>query len=181
LDAGHQTGKNQDSQNGAKQAVERVHSKFGAKVWEGELDPEGGKRNPPFEGFQGSTSEILQVIENAVGPSNDVADVVHVGIDLARPGIFVAALTAGHVVLHVILLILRVGDESVAVDVVAGQGMLKARAAHHAEGGGAKSNGAKGIIEVDGCFHSRDVLGMSDCVLVLARLFQVLEGGFRDG
>jgi hypothetical protein len=100
------------------------------------------------------------------------------GIDLTCASIFVAALTTSHVVLHVVLLVLRVGDDSVAVDVVTGQGMIKAGATHHAEGGGTKSNRAKGGVQVDGRFHGRSGLGMND--FIWDRFLQELEGGFRD-
>jgi len=96
------------------------------------------------------------------------------GIDLTCASIFVAALATSHVVLHVVLLVLRVGDDSVAVDVVTGQGMIKAGAAHHAEGGGTKSNRAKGGVQVDGRFHGRNVLGMND--FIWDRFLQELEG-----
>lgn len=96
------------------------------------------------------------------------------GIDLTCAGIFVAALATGHVVLHMVLLVLRVGDDTVAVDVVTGQGMLKAGAAHQAEGGCTKSNRAKGGVQVDGRFHGRSVLRMND--FIWDRFLQELEG-----
>ena len=113
---------------------------------------------PLFRGaprFNGSTAEILEGVDNTIGAAQDVAEVVHMGIDLTCAAIFVAALTAGHVVLHVVLLILGVGDDSVTVNVMAGQRMLEAGTADHVGSGEAESGGAKGFVQANGCFHGR--------------------------
>jgi len=54
--------------------------------------------------------------------------------------------------------------------------MLKAGAAHHAEGGGTKSNRAKGGVQVDGRFHGRNGFRVMGVMGVSVQLLDIVYG-----
>ena len=93
----------------------------------------GNCQSFPAMGKGSESAKIAQHGDPTVGTVENVVCVVHMPVNLPCPVVFVHALAAGHIVLHGILLIFGMGERPIPIHVVAGQGMLETRAAHHGE------------------------------------------------
>ena len=116
-------------------------------------------------GMNISMSEVLEHVGRLAGFADKIANAVHVIHGKSDTGVFVHPLAHGHVVAGVALLILGMGDDSVAIHVVVGEGMVGARAIAESHGGSGDKSEGGGSVDVadDGVgFHGRVWL-MLDC------------------